>query len=117
MKIFIIISIAMLLLVLPNKTSSRILYNCPPPRAEQQPINFYVDNSRPDEEDHTTKILLIAVSFIGTIVADGFACHCAYKRRRCGEKQCDDWECEMGAVTSRSDKETKSYVMVSYQNI
>ncbi|GJW67126.1 hypothetical protein Tco_0121550 [Tanacetum coccineum] len=76
MKIFIILSISMLLLVFPNISSSRMLYNCPPPapaqqQQGQQPINFFIDNSRSGDEDNTNKIILIVVSLIGTVVAGG----------------------------------------------
>nr|GEV40642.1 hypothetical protein [Tanacetum cinerariifolium] len=36
------------------------------------------------------------------IIEYGFACHCAYKRRRYGDKQFVDWECEMGATKKSS---------------
>nr|GEW21570.1 RNA-directed DNA polymerase, eukaryota, reverse transcriptase zinc-binding domain protein [Tanacetum cinerariifolium] len=66
-----------------------MLYNFPPPApaAEQQPINFFIDNSRSGDKDNTTMIILIVVSLIGTVVAGGFACRCTYKRNICGKKQ------------------------------
>nr|GEV35355.1 hypothetical protein [Tanacetum cinerariifolium] len=43
--------------------------------------------SRSGNKDNTTKIILLVVSLIGTVVAGGFACRCTYKRNICGKKQ------------------------------
>ncbi|GKE68078.1 hypothetical protein Tco_1526150, partial [Tanacetum coccineum] len=46
----------------------------PPPHQQHSPeLNFYIDNS-PSAEDATTRILIVVLFIVGTIVA-GFACH------------------------------------------